>query len=190
MMIQEEFKSLLNESLSRMSLQVSLSVRDYLERLLLFYVKSENLFEVNSKSDKKVLKPLAESYLKIQNAPLQERLFFLQRIGDQSLYLGGFFKGAFQKKIVNLDYYINLGQEAYEYLAEHHQEDTFKELSHSFEDILDVLFYMSSKHSIRTHEDLMNVCTDYLETECKALAAQLEDYGFNVVSSKPFSIGS
>ena len=181
MMIQEQFKSLLNESLSRMSLQVSLSVQEYLEKLLIFYVDSEHLFEVHSQSGKRTLKPLAEIYLKAQNAPLSERLFCLKRIGDQSLYLRGFFKKALQKKIVNLDYYINIGQGAYDCLAQYHREETFKELSHSFEDIVDVLSYMSSRHSIRNHEDLMSVCAEYLRTECKVLAVQLEDHGLNVL---------
>ncbi len=183
MLIQKHFKSLLNESLNRMSLQVSLSVREYLEKLLVFYLKSDHLFEVDSESGKKTLKPFAEIYLKAQNAPLSERLFFLKQIGDRSLYLGGFFKRALQKKIVSLDYYINIGQGAYDYLAEYHQGETFKELSYSFEDILNTLSYMSSRHSIRSHEDLMNICSEYLRTECKALAIQLEDHGFHISSN-------
>ena len=180
MIIQDHFKTLLKESLSRMSLHISPALREYLEKLLIFYLRSEHLFEEDPKSGKKNLTPLAEIYLKAQNAPLSEKLFFLQQVGDRSLYLGGLFKRALQKKIVGLNYYINLGQGAYGCLADYHQEETFKELAYFFEDILDVLSYMSSKHSTRSDEDLMNLCSEYLRTECRSLATQLEDHGFNL----------
>ena len=180
MLVQEHFKTLLQESLSRMSLRVSPALSQYLEKLLIFYLRSEHLFEEDPKSGKKSLTPLAELYLKAQNSPLAEKLFFLQQVGDRSLYLGSFFKRALQKKIVGLDYYIHLGQGAYGCLANYHQEETFEELAYLFEDILDALFYMSFKHSPQTNEDLMNICSEYLRTECRSLAIQLEDHGFNI----------
>ena len=181
MSLEELFKSFLNEGLSRLNLHISPLAQNYIGSLLIFYIQSDSLFEIDQSSGKKVIKPLAEIYLKAQEAPLNEKLLLLRQIGDRTLYLGGFFRESLNRKIANLNYFLNMGQGAYESLAEHHlQDETFRELSHHFTDIIDALSYISNKHCVRTDIDLMEICKKYLRTGSKVAACQLEDYGFLV----------
>ena len=181
MTVEEIFKSIVIESLNRMNIEVSLSVQNYLGNLLHSYIQSDHLFETNTDSGKKNLTPLAHIYLKAQKVQLSERLFLLKQIGDRSLYLGGFFRESLNKQLISPNYYFHIGQGAYDSLAEHHpEEEIFRELSYHFVDLMDVLSYIACKHSIRTDEDLMQVCVKYLKTGSKIAGCQLEDCGFSV----------
>ena len=75
--------------------------------------------------------------------------------------LGVFFRESLNKQLINPSYYFNMGQGAYDNLADHHSDDeVFRELSYHFIDLADVLAYISKKHSIKSDEDLMKVCSD------------------------------
>lgn len=175
------FKSLLNDGLKRVSLRVSLPVQAYIRDLLIAYIPADRLFDIDIHSGKRKLVSLAEIYLKAQNASFSEKLVLLRQVGDRSLYLGGFFKGALDKSLVNVNYYINIGQKAYDHLADYHpQEGVFRELSSSFLDLADVLSYIYQKNSVRTDKDLLQICKNYLKTGSKAAQYQLEDHGFSL----------
>ena len=175
------FKSLLNEGLNRVSLQISLPVQAYVRDLLISYIPADHLFEINEDSGQRNLKSLAEIYLKAQKVSFNEKRILLQQVGDLSLYLGGFFREALNRKLVDVNYYMNMGKTAYGYLSEDHpQEEMFKELSYFFSDLVDVLSYISQKNSIRTDQDLLELCKHYLRTGSKISKYQLEDHGFSL----------
>ena len=175
------FKSLLNDGLQRISLRLSLPVQAYVRDLLITYIPADRLFDIDVHSGKRKLMSLAEIYLKAQKASFSERMVLLRQVGDKSLYLGGFFKEALDRKLVNVNYYINIGQKAYDHLADHHpHEDIFRELSSSFLDLADVLSYIYQKHSIRTDKDLLQICRNYLKTGSRVAQCQLEDHGFSL----------
>ena len=175
------FRSLLNEGFKRISIHVSLPVQAYMRELLISYIPSNRLFDEDKDSGQKNLKSLAELYLKAQKVSFNEKRILLQQVGDRSLYLGGFFREALNKRLVNLNYYMNIGKSAYGHLAEDHpQEDMFRELSYFFSDLMDVLSYISQKNSIRTDQDLLKLCKHYLRTGSKISRYQLEDHGFSL----------
>jgi len=181
MTLKKIFKSIVIEGLDRMRIEVSPPVQNYLGNLLHSYIQSDQLFDTDIDSGKKNLTPLAQIYLKAQKVSLSERLFLLKQVGDRSLYLGGFFRESLNKQLISLSYYFHIGQGAYDSLADHHpEEEIFRELSYHFTDLMDVLSYIASKHSIQTDEDLMKVCVKYLKTGSKIAGYQLEDHGFSV----------
>lgn len=72
----------------------------------------------------------------------------LRNVGDQCLLLAGLFPERALRKNVSLDYFINMGKQAYTLLAEvnsapHIDQELFSELSHNFVGLMDVL------HTIR-----------------------------------------
>ena len=181
MTVEEIFKSIVTEGLDRMRIKVSLPVQNYLGNLLHSYIPSDQLFETNTDSGRKNLTPLAQIYLKAQKVSLSEKLFLLKQVGDRSLYLGGFFRESLNKQLISPNYYFHIGQGAYDSLADHYpEEETFRELSYHFVDLMDVLSYIACKHSIRTDEDLMKACVKYLKTGSKIAGYQLEDHGFSM----------
>ena len=50
-----------------------------------------------------------------------ERNRALQRLGDVSLFIAGFFAGSFARKLVDIDYHIAMGGRAYGSLADLHE---------------------------------------------------------------------
>ena len=172
------FRSLLVDGMKRVNVQVSPCVQTYVENLLVFYIHSDRLFEMDIESGRRRLKTLSEFYFKAQKASLRDQLNILKKIGDQSLYLSGFFRESLKRKPINFNYYINMGQNAYESLAQHYpREGVFSELSFSFQDLTDVLSYISLKKNDPTDKDLLQILSDYMETGSKASACRLEDHG-------------
>ena len=173
------FNSLLDEGLKRICVELSLSAQAYVRDLLIYFISSDNLFEPHKDSGQRNLKTLAETYLKAQEVSENERICLLRKVGDQSLYFGGFFKKALSRRLVNIDYYLSMGQSAYESLATHShtQREVFEELSFCFSDMVNVLEYISQKNSIQSHKDLLYLFKNYLETGSTASKCQLEDHG-------------
>lgn len=172
---QNTFLPLIRESVERLDVDLSFSTQNYLNELLALYLKTENLFENNTPSDKKILKRVADIYMKFSLA--EDKASLLKKIADHSLFLGGFLR-AFVKQIVGINYYLDLGKNSYEHLATQYPSyPAYKELSDRFIDLADVLFYISSKSSVQNNQILLEFCKQYMETNCRVLACHLEDNG-------------
>ena len=61
--------------------------------------------------------PLALGMLAAAGAPPRERRRHLRRIGDTSLYVSGFWSDSLEGRMVDVDYYIEMGGTAYGELA-------------------------------------------------------------------------
>src|SRR5262245_31464367 len=61
--------------------------------------------------------PLALRMLAAAEAPSPERRRHLRRIGDTSLYVSGFWSESLEGRLVDVDYYIEMGGSAYGELA-------------------------------------------------------------------------
>ena len=76
-----------------------------------------------------------------------ERNYFLQRIGDVALFIGGFFMESLASKAVDIDYYVHMGENAYGSLSEEIRgtfrgnvfADVYLELATKFQVLIDVL---------------------------------------------------
>ena len=91
----------------------------------------------------------------------------LREIGDVSLFISGFFSDSFRRKVVDLDYYVNIGGYAYTTLS-HHEVDTFSpvfaELADKFVDFVDVLSEVSERSSCGSNTDLLRLYERWLKT--------------------------
>ena len=83
--------------------------------MLTMFSRSEALFERDAARPR--LMPLA---LMLAEAvgPTPTALRTLQRLGDVSLFMAGFFAQGFERKLVDIDYHIAMGGRAYGTLAE------------------------------------------------------------------------
>jgi len=118
----------------------------YVVNLLTLYSRSEELYE----DDGEIygLKPLALMLADAANASsVEERSQFLQRIGDVSLFVSGFFSDSLVRNVVDIDYYISMGGNAYASLSEEIRgtfrgnafAPIYKELSENFSVFIDIL---------------------------------------------------
>ena len=84
--------------------------------LLTLFARSEQLFEISE--GRMRLKPLVQMLAEALEAPsAQARERGLQRLGDISLFIAGFFAQSFARKLIDIDYHIAMGGRAYGTLA-------------------------------------------------------------------------
>ena len=103
----------------------------YLVDLLNRFVLASNLFDKTGPEEQvKERDPLAILLLKAQAAGIEtsEKIKILKKLGDTSLYISGFFGDSLNRKIIDLDYYREMGSIAYRTLSESIRDDQFQEL--------------------------------------------------------------
>jgi hypothetical protein len=91
----------------------------------------------------------------------------LRRVGDLSLYISGFFAESLNRSLVDVDYYIQLGERAYGSLAR--QGDgalggVFDELADKFGAFVDVLNDVSEKSGVSSNTDVLRLYEKWLRT--------------------------
>lgn len=104
----------------------------------------------------------------------------LRKVGDQSLFLSGFFSDSFNRSLVDIDYYIRLGECAYRSLARqpHHSlADVFDELSDKFTTFVDVLGEVSERTSLSSNGDVLRLYEKWLRTGSRRSADLLAARG-------------
>jgi hypothetical protein len=90
-----------------------------------------------------------------------ERVRNLKQVGDTSLYVAGFFAESLSRSLVDVDYYVGIGQSAYAQLARSLAAsksigEVYEELADKFPQFVDVLAEVRK----RTHLAELNQTTD------------------------------
>lgn len=186
------FKQQVEVAVEKRGLKTIPQAVNYLVDLLEHYMFTENLFEKDKEDGKHKKQTLAELYLTAQQAeqPPEKRISLLKKLGDTSLYISGFFSDSLKRKIIDIDYYINMGGTAYGTLAVTTNEDMnskiFEEFSEKFVDFVDVLTIISQESALSSNKDLLRLYERYMLTGSELAREQLEKQGLlNAQSDKP-----
>jgi hypothetical protein len=95
----------------------------------------------------------------------------LRQVGDLSLFISGFFSDSLTRSLVDVDYYIQLGERAYGSLARQGRDDNFgdvfDELSEKFHSFVDVLCEVSERTSLTSNSDLLRLYEKWLRTRSR-----------------------
>ena len=94
----------------------------------------------------------------------------LRKVGDQSLFISGFFSDSLNRSLVDVDYYIRLGECAYRSLAQHEDDalgEVFDELSGKFTRFVDVLGEVSERTSLSSNADVLRLYEKWLRTRSR-----------------------
>ncbi len=129
--------------------------------------------------------PLA---LKMANAMLStpdERARHLKEVGDKSLYISGFFAESLQRKLVDVDYYIQMGGAAYSELAGYFRGyrksevfgEVYDELGQKFPRFVDVLAEISEQTSVTSSRSLVHLYERWLRTGSEWMERRLREHG-------------
>jgi len=144
--LQEFFKDSVAGAMTKQGLDVDDHTAYYVVNLLTLFARSEALFDRTENGLE--LKPLATVLADAVDSPQpKERNFALQRVGDVSLFVAGFFGAGLAQRLVDVDYYIHMGGSAYGALSVHVKGSlrgrifsaVFAELAKKFADFVDVL---------------------------------------------------
>ncbi len=129
--------------------------------------------------------PLALKMASAVFASPDERVRHLKEVGDQSLYVSGFFSDSLQRKLVDVDYYIQIGGAAYGELARYfrgyrHSEvfgAVYDELGAKFPRFVDVLAEISESTSMTSNLGLVNLYERWLKTGSEWMERKLRQRG-------------
>ena len=163
------FKDIVREAFDRFQLKANSHIRFYLVDVLKHYLFIENLYGKTDSLGRKTRDNLGETLLKAVHLKPRERFEKLKDLADSSLYISGFFSDSFQRKIIDVDYYIDVGKLAYETLSKDVEEDVFsklyKEISDQFVFLVDVLSFISQKAELTDKENILRTMEIYTKTQ-------------------------
>src|SRR6202041_307406 len=114
--LREYFHDALQGALAHQHVAVEDQTEHYVVNLLTLFARSEQLYERTAHGVR--LRPLVQMLsdaLEARSALERER--GLQRLGDVSLFIAGFFAHSFVRKLIDIDYHIAMGGRAYGTLA-------------------------------------------------------------------------
>ena len=170
-----------------------LSVRDhtehYIVNLLTLFSRADALYETTPNGAR--LKPLVVMLAEALDAPTAaERNRGLQRLGDVSLFIAGFFAGSFARKLIDIDYHIAMGGRAYGSLADflgrgrgQSLAGVFAELAQKFQRLVDALNEVSELSKTHTDRDILRLYEIWMKTGSRRAQALLRRLGVEPTSA-------
>jgi hypothetical protein len=166
------FRTSVEEAIARQGVAVDPQTAHYVVNLLTLFSRSEQLYE--QQGDVYGIRPLALMLADAAEAgTAEERNYCLQRIGDVSLFISGFFADGLKTAAVDIDYYISMGGTAYGSLSDEVRGTVrgrafaavYRELAQKFQAFVDVL------HEVRdgnpAEVDLLRTYEVWLRTGSK-----------------------
>lgn len=175
------FKEQLNKALENQKVKIDPHTEFYLVDLLSRFMFAESLFAVNENGTKReeTLALLFQNSMAAADTARKQQ--GLRRLGDISLYTAGFFSDHLSTKIVDVDYYIGMGRNAYGNLSRigigASFQQVFAELAQSFHKCVDVLAEVSEGFS---GKDAVNILRQYelwLKTRSERAEKSLKEVG-------------
>jgi len=168
--LREFFKDALHGALEKRHLTVEDQTEHYVVNLLTLFSRSEELYE--DTPDGRRLKPLVLMLAEALEArSAGDRNRGLQRLGDVSLFVAGFFAQSFARKLIDIDYHIAMGGRAYAVLAETMARGkgrvlghVFAELSQNFQPMVDALNEVSETSYSHSDKDILRLYEIWLKT--------------------------
>lgn len=109
-----------------------------------------------------------------------ERVRTLKQVGDTSLYVAGFFAESLNRSLIDVDYYVGIGQSAYAQLArslggQHSLTDVYGELAEKFPQFVDVIALIRKRTDFATsdvtklYEIWMRTRDEWIEKKLRAV---------------------
>lgn len=173
----EFFMEVVDDALKERKVKTVPLAHSYLVKLLEHYVVAENLFDDQA--------TLAEIFLKAANSEHNQKIELLKKLGDRSLYISGFFADSLQRKVVDIDYYRDMGASAYSTLAGSVREDSlsevFNEFANKFLAFVEVLNHISAKAQVQSENNILRLYETYAKTGSEAAREKLMEKGFLTV---------
>ena len=168
------FHELLTSTIRNQGLDTSEPTEHYLVNLLSAFAKQ-------SPDDE----PLALKLASAAFASPDERARQLKEVGDTSLYVSGFFGESLQRKLIDVDYYVQIGGAAYVELAHYFRgyrhSDVFgavyDELGHKFPRFVDVLAEISEQTSVTSQQSVVQLYERWLRTGAEWIERRLRALG-------------
>jgi hypothetical protein len=171
----EYFKDLVAASLARQHVRAADLTEYYLVNLLCQYIRLDAGAAVGE-----VDEPLALRLARALRSGGLEQRAQLRSLGDFSLFMTGFFPDSFRRRLVDVDYYVSMGEYAYGSLARLDEDafsEVFTELANKFVGFTDVLADISERTALASHTDVLRLYEKWLRTGSERDGQRLVERG-------------
>ncbi len=185
--LQGFFQDSVLAALGRHQVHASEETVVYLVHLLTRFTRAECFFEWSHQGPS--LSPLASLYGEaLQSQTAEQRRIALQRLGDVALFVTGLFADSLRRKLVDVGYYIAMGETAYATLGQSQEDSTrgrvhseiFNELSAQFGAFVDVLADLGDNSGPDNNEDVIKLYEAWLHNGSRRAERKLRDMGITV----------
>ncbi|WP_455366612.1 hypothetical protein [Kaarinaea lacus] len=188
--LQEYFFDSVNAAVKNQQIDTSDEIIYYLVNLLTSFSRSEDLFQYDEYGVS--LKPLALMYSDaLAETTLAERIRILQKLGDTALFISGVFSESLNNRLVDVDYYIAMGGNAYSYVSDSMRnyyrhtavQPLYDELTNKFVDFVDVLSEVTENKLVVSDYDIMRLYEVWMRTGSKRTEMILKKLGIDPVQA-------
>ena len=178
---QDYFRELITEALGKQRLATQPETEFYLVNLLNEFMTTDRLYARTSEGGVR-----EESLAIMLKEALEQPVSYLQcsqfkHIGDVSLYVAGFFQDSLNRKLVDVDYYIDMGGSAYHQASLRADEELFRalylDLASKFGSLVEVLAEVSDKTTPRSEKDILRMYELWIRTRSDRAAKALQEAG-------------
>jgi len=182
--LQDYFRTSIEDVVARQNVDIDPHAAYYVVNMLTLFSRSDELYEDDG--DYYGLRPLALMLADAADAEsVDHRNHLLRRIGDVALFIAGFFSDSLASRVVDIDYYIHMGGNAYGSLSEE-VRGTFRgnaiapiynELAIKFQILVDVLNEVRDGRRKTSDIDLLRTYEVWLKTGSRRAERLLKQQG-------------
>src|SRR5260221_9341077 len=168
--LREFFRDAFHTASQHQNLDIDEQAEQYVVNLLTMFSRADALYERTP--DGLRIRPLAQMLADALEAPTAvARQRSLQRLGDVSLFVAGFFARSFARKLIDIDYHIAMGGNAYSSLADTMQRSVsgrciaaiYAQLAQKFQRLVDALNEVSEMSNRHTEADILRLYEVWLK---------------------------
>jgi hypothetical protein len=169
--LREFFRDAFHAASENQHLDIDEQAEQYVVNLLTVFSRADVLYERTAEGLR--IKPLAHMLADALEAPTaQARQRGLQRLGDVSLFVAGFFARSFARKLIDIDYHIAMGGNAYSSLADTMPRSLsgrsvaaiYAQLARKFQRLVDALNEISEMSYQHTDADILRLYEVWMKT--------------------------
>jgi hypothetical protein len=172
----EYFKELVESAVSRQQLRANELTTYYLVDLLCRFMRPDQRIPFGDDHGEPLALRLGRA---LESGGLEQRAR-LRNLGDFSLFMSGFFADSFRRRVVDVDYYVSMGEYAYASLSRREADafgEVFSELARKFVPYMDVLSDVSEHSGVRSSTDVLRLYEKWLRTGSPRDGQRLADRG-------------
>jgi hypothetical protein len=188
--LREFFRDAFHAASKHQRLDIDEQAEQYVVNLLTMFSRADALYEKTP--DGLRIRPLAHMLadaLEAPNAGARQR--GLQRLGDVSLFVAGFFARSFARKLIDIDYHIAMGGNAYSSLADTLQRSAsgrcvatvYAQLAQKFQRLVDALNEVSDMSYRHSDADILRLYEIWMKTGSPRAHGLLRQLGVQPVTA-------
>ena len=195
MSVREHFRDALETATHNQEVELSNTTFVYVVNLLTECCDSRALNAVSD--DGRHIKPMALIYAEAISAPLPDhRIRALQKPGDIALFIGGLFTDSLRRRVVDIDYYIGMGEAAYGALHDSMPAgadrfltaELFDDLCQKFAVLVDLLGEIGEMSGLKSNSDVLSAYEIWLKTGSDRARRQLIRNGIQPLTMNPSAV--